>query len=90
MICTKWSKDALNGQYFQKFTQVQERNFREYLKNSLIFHSHSFRFHSRRFLFVLLFSFFLADLPKPHQNWMKLVIRGPNLIECDKIGVKIT
>ena len=32
--------------------------------------------------------FLLLNLPKPHQNWIELVIRGPNLIECDKIVVK--
>ena len=53
--CSKWSKDALNGQYFLKFTQFQERNWKfseKYLKNSLIFHSHSCRVHSCRFFFV--------------------------------------
>ena len=50
-FCTKWSKDALNGQYFQKFTQLQERNWRLLgtTENSLIFHSHNCRFHSCRF-----------------------------------------
>ena len=59
--CTKWSKYALNGHYFLKFTQFQEK-----------------------------LEFFLVDLPKHHQNWMELVIQGPNLIECDKIWVKTT
>ena len=54
---------------------------------SLIFHSHSCRFHSCHF-FVFLKVF--VYLPKHHQNWIELVIRGLNLIECDKIGVKTT
>ena len=33
---------------------------------------------------------FLVDIPKSHQNWIELMIRGPNLIECDQIGVKTT
>ena len=39
---------------------------------------------------ILIVVVFLVDLPKTHQNWIELVIRGPNLIECDKIGVKTT
>ena len=33
---------------------------------------------------------FLFDLPKYHQYWIELVIRGPNLIECEKNGFKTT
>ena len=85
IICTKWSKDAVNGQYFQKFTKFQERirNFGEYLKKSLIFHSHSFRVHSCCFFWV-----FFGWPPKTSSKLIELVIWGPNLIELTKFGSK--
>ena len=68
------------GNVFKNLLKPGEKfwNFREYLKNSLIFHSHSCRFHSCRFLI------FMVDLPKHNQKWIELVIPEPNLIECDE------
>ena len=85
MICTKWSKDVHSMGNISKNLLNSRReigNFRENLKNSLIFHSHSCRVHSCRYFL------FFVDLPKHHQNWIDLVIRGPNLIGCDKMSVK--
>ena len=70
--------------------QFQEINYKfleKYLKNSLIFHSHSCRVHSCRFFVLFLF---FGWPSKTSSKLDRIGKSGPNLIKCHKIRIKTT